>query len=286
MARIRTIKPQFFTSEIIAKLPINARVGFIGLWTHCDDEGRCLDNIRLIRAAVFPLDDLSEAAIEEMLATLAELRLIVRYEADNRRYIAVTNWKEHQRTNRPSDSDLPAPPAARGRPPKARKPHGSLSEAAVNGHGDLTAGIRNKEGNKEGKGNPPLTPQSTAVDPVDRVFLAWRLSANKPGALLSRERRRVIAAMLKNYPEADLIDAVRGWRNSPHHRGENSTGTVYNDLDLILRDAKHVEMFRDLWRGGESRPPPRLRNGERTVLANIAAGSRAGVIEATEKGST
>ena len=34
--------------------------------------------------------------------------------------------------------------------------------------------------------------------------------------------------------------------HSPHHRGENNTGQVWNDLELLLRDNSKIERFRDL----------------------------------------
>lgn len=40
MAKIRSIKPDFFTSEDVSALPLRARLTWIGLWTHCDDHGR------------------------------------------------------------------------------------------------------------------------------------------------------------------------------------------------------------------------------------------------------
>jgi hypothetical protein len=55
------------------------------------------------------------------------------------------------------------------------------------------------------------------------------------------------------YPLADLLDAVCGWKRSPHHRGENDRGKPYNDLELLLRDSKHIEEFRDLERKGGGR---------------------------------
>jgi hypothetical protein len=60
---------------------------------------------------------------------------------------------------------------------------------------------------------------------------------------------------LKNYPVGDLVDAVKGWRHSPHHRGENDRGTVYNDIELLLKNARNIEKFRDLQRRA-SRPRP------------------------------
>lgn len=97
MARIRNIKPEFFTSESVAELPLRTRLTWIGLWTHCDNHGRARDNVRTIKGAVWPLDDdVSIADIEEDLRTLAAASRLVRYAIDGKRYLAITNWGEHQ----------------------------------------------------------------------------------------------------------------------------------------------------------------------------------------------
>lgn len=118
LARIRTIKPDFFTSLTIGALSKQARLTFIGMWTHVDDEGRCVDDARLIKAAVWPLDDdVTVADVEADLQALATVEcsdgtpgLIVRYAVGGRRYLAVRAWKEHQRIDKPTKSKLPARP--------------------------------------------------------------------------------------------------------------------------------------------------------------------------------
>ena len=95
MARIRNIKPEFFTSEAVSELPIRARLTWIGLWTHCDNHGRARDNVKLIKAAVWPLDEVTLKDIEEDLATLARHGRIVRYSVRGKRYLVITNWGEH-----------------------------------------------------------------------------------------------------------------------------------------------------------------------------------------------
>jgi len=97
---------------------------------------------------------------------------------------------------------------------------------------------------------------STDDDPTQAVFDAWRESTGKAKAQLDDKRLRRIKAALRAYPLADVLDAVRGWANSPHHRGENDQGTVYNELTLLLRDAEHIERFRDFWRAGPANGPP------------------------------
>ena len=146
MARIRSIKPSFFTSEDVSALPMRARLTWIGLWTHCDDQGRAKDNTKLIKAAVWPLDSVTLAEIEEDLTTLAAHTRIVRYMVDGKRYLAIVNWHDHQRPNKPSPSRLPAPPST-ATPPPLPEPSGRTT-------GDLPEDERRPpEGNKEGRGS-------------------------------------------------------------------------------------------------------------------------------------
>lgn len=92
---------------------------------------------------------------------------------------------------------------------------------------------------KEGSSNP--VPQKRDDGPVDRVFEHWRLEHKHPKAVLDPKRRRVIEAALKAHDEATLCASITGYRNSPHHMGENQARTVYDDIELFLRDAKHIE---------------------------------------------
>lgn len=125
MARIRTIKPEFFTSETVADLAVRARLTWIGLWTYCDDYGRCRDNVKLVKAAVWALDDVSLVSIEKDLSDLHSAGLILRYAVDGKSFIQVTNWTEHQKVSHPTASKfpdpirgVPSPPPAGGEPPE------------------------------------------------------------------------------------------------------------------------------------------------------------------------
>lgn len=98
------------------------------------------------------------------------------------------------------------------------------------------------------------------------VFEAWRVAAGRGNrTVLDPKRRKLITGALAAYPLEDVVDAVRGWRHSPHHVGQNDAGTVYNDLGLLLRDAEHVERFRDLERRG-GQPVIPARGSNRSVL--------------------
>ena len=55
MARIRSVHPDICTSETMAGLDAELERTFVRLWTHCDDFGKCFDNVRLIKAAYLPV---------------------------------------------------------------------------------------------------------------------------------------------------------------------------------------------------------------------------------------
>lgn len=109
--RIRTTKPAFFKSVDIAELQIPTRLHFIGVWSYVDDEGRGLDDPRLLKAELWPLDDkITTKSIERMQDELAGHGRIVRYCADGRSYFEVVNWHQHQKINKPQASRIPPPP--------------------------------------------------------------------------------------------------------------------------------------------------------------------------------
>jgi hypothetical protein len=108
---------------------------------------------------------------------------------------------------------------------------------------------------------------------AQRIFNAWQTSTGKTRARLDAKRQRIIRSALKQYPEDDLIDAVQGWARSAYHAGQNERHTVYNELGLILRDAEHIEKFRDLQRGHgiAVQTAARLRPGEQALATRMAA---------------
>lgn len=117
MARIRSIKPGFFTSPDIARLSVRARLTFIGLWTHVDDDGRCLYEPRLIHASLYPLDD--EVTVKKVHADLMELEnagLTASYEVHDRRFLEITNWHHQKISHKTPSTHPPNPNRPAGQP--------------------------------------------------------------------------------------------------------------------------------------------------------------------------
>ena len=112
--RIRSIKPEFWSSPDIAALSDADRLLFIGLWSYVDDYGRGRDDMALIVAALFPHDMVANprdtvAKVRDGLARLSEANLILRYTVASRTYFLVTGWGKHQRVDKPKASRIPEP---------------------------------------------------------------------------------------------------------------------------------------------------------------------------------
>src|SRR5262252_758264 len=136
--RIRTVKPEFWSSPTVARLSLRARLLFSGLWYCADAEGRGLADAGRIRRALFPWDDeISDAQVDGSLRELASQGLIRLYsrrltptKSRQRATLLyqVTSWDEHQIVNRPTPSRLPP---AETRP----RNHGVLTESSRSAHG-------------------------------------------------------------------------------------------------------------------------------------------------------
>jgi len=101
MARIRSIKPEFWTSEQVMNCSPMARLLFIGLWNFCDDAGNHVASAKTIKANVFPGDDITSTDVQRMLDELSSNQLIVYYSFENKDFLHVTGWR-HQKIDRPT----------------------------------------------------------------------------------------------------------------------------------------------------------------------------------------
>ncbi|MFG3152246.1 hypothetical protein ACGF7W_09375 [Streptomyces sp. NPDC048219] len=112
MARIRTIKPEAFVSESLAAVSLTAERTFFGLLTQADDQGRHRDHAAIIAGQLWVLrPEHTPSSVEQDLAQLADAGLICRYRGpDDKRYLHIVTWRQHQKINRPSASRLPACP--------------------------------------------------------------------------------------------------------------------------------------------------------------------------------
>jgi hypothetical protein len=125
LARIRTIKPDFWTNTKVLGIKPLTRLLFIGMWNFSDDYGRMDFAPLSIKARVFPTDDISAADVRDMLNELCGADLLMVYSADGKEYIEITGW-DHQKIDKRQTSKIPAPfgegSVIRGSPPDFPRP--------------------------------------------------------------------------------------------------------------------------------------------------------------------
>lgn len=109
MARIRTMKPSFWSSRTAAQVSRDARLLALGLISFADDQGRFLASPAAVIGYVFPNDDdVTPAKFKRWFEELVKAGFVVPYEDGGVKY-GVVNFK-HQRISHPQASTYPAPP--------------------------------------------------------------------------------------------------------------------------------------------------------------------------------
>lgn len=137
MARIRTIKPEFFTSEDIVCMSPLARLFYVSLWCESDREGRLEWKPVTFKMRYLPGD---QCDVNELAKELIERGLIVLYMAEGKQYAEIPTFTEHQViNNREASSTLPA-----------RDKHAKPTRAArVKAEGKEGKGKEGKEGKED-----------------------------------------------------------------------------------------------------------------------------------------
>lgn len=177
MARIRTIKPEFFTSEDIVSLPPLARLLYVAVWCEADKEGRLVWKPRTLKLRYFPGD---ACDIDELCGLLVASGLVVLY-GDGLAYIPT--FRAHQHINpRESDSQLPVPTVKARVPTRAPR----VTDASP---------TRREEGKgREGKGKEHASA-------FDAFWEAWPKSERK-------QDKAKCAEKFKAGKLADVLDAI------------------------------------------------------------------------------
>lgn len=99
--RIRTIRPEFYSSESVGSMTWKTRLVFINLWSYVEDNGVQLDNPRLFRGQCMPYDDSVLDGIEDAFAELEQCGSIIRYERDGKRLLFIPGFEKWQNIQRP-----------------------------------------------------------------------------------------------------------------------------------------------------------------------------------------
>jgi hypothetical protein len=186
MARIRTIKPEFWQNEDIASLSEHARLLAIAILNFCDDEGFFLANPSLVRANCFPFQEDSRN-IPGSLQELSAIGYVEIRDCSGKAIGRVVKFLAHQRIEKAQKSKLASmflkkeltdnQENASSSDNSATIP-GTIQEFSGNGHGlerkGKEHGTERKGEGKEGSGESPLSLSLHGKDVnFQKAWMAW-----------------------------------------------------------------------------------------------------------------
>lgn len=201
--RIRSIRPEFWSSEDIASLSWDARLIYIGLWSYVDDNGVGRDVEQLITAALFPLDDSFTESSLRVHGALKQLQTggqIVRYKVAGKPYLHVIAFDRHQKINRPTPGRYPGPTSENAVLTE------SLSEDSVSSHANAPLG----EGEKGRRGEVLLSDKSDEIS--DRFDEFWQ---HYPRRDAKADARKAWRQVTKDTDPQTVIDGLTAYAFKP-----------------------------------------------------------------------
>lgn len=290
MARIRSIKPDFWKDGRIARLSGNCALFFIGLWNFCDDEGKYRMDSREL-SLMMPL--FRSQDIVKYVSRLVEVGLV--QTSVNREWIVVVNWN-HQKIDKPRvpsvlKSEIEWLPVLRE----------DISTNATRAIGERSTTIRRKDRiGKEGKGEDRIwhggvafapamkngnrvagSAQIDLIEPLGEVLKSGSETAGEGGSSVSRSIAKFKALWTErhngDYPLGGKdIGLIKGFVKS---LGEHRTSEIFeayfkmpdawvvgrkHDVTTLNSNLAKVAAFADT---GEFTTQTQVRQMDRTAAA-------------------
>lgn len=224
MPRIRSIKPEFFDDEDVAKLSFAARLCFQGLWVWADRRGVVEDRPSRLKVRIFPFDDVD---MDVLLRELERGRFIVRYANGEHACIQVRTFVHHQKPH-PKEpvSDLPnlSDPGSRMTSPEKKrqavKRNGQSGGLLSLGTGSGSGGFGLGSSEALTRSEPPPPPP----EPDGPTVLRFPTVGPQPSWALSEAQVAIWAGL---FPALDVraeCQSALAWVMANHDRRKTARG--------------------------------------------------------------
>lgn len=129
MAKIRSLKPDFFISDQVTSVSFEARYFFQGLWVFGDDEGLIKNSPKSLKMQILPGDDVK---VEPLINELVDVGLVFEIGSDQGPLLWTPGVQAHQMPKRITQTKFTG----------MGSPYSSRSEGKCSPHGTPTGGTR------------------------------------------------------------------------------------------------------------------------------------------------
>lgn len=205
MARIRTIKPEFFTDAKVTSMTPLARLFYVSLWCEADREGRLAWEPDTLKYRYLPAD---KCDVEKLANELTQRKLIRLYQADDKILCWIPAFAKNQViNNREVQSTLPA----------------YSDDACVtreSGGFDAACGKEGRKGREGKEGTTPIVPKGDEHESFSDFWKAYpsRGTAANPRKPAAKAH---LAAIKRGADPAELI------RTAPTAAPSDKYGTEF-----------------------------------------------------------
>lgn len=230
MARIRSIKPEFWSDLRLSHLSRDARLLYIALWNQADEWGRMHADVRFVKGHCLPYDDdLRLSDVERLLSELERAGRVRRYVVEGQPFLTLPKLGLHQRLEpHKVPSRLPAPPDGNSDPDgtpsdqavwvsydiradeSAPRADESEKNCALHVAGSMEHGAGSR-GNYVGQNSRSKGRRTSATGDAafDEFWQAY------PRRTAKKQAQRAFQRALRDTPARVLIDAARRFAADP-----------------------------------------------------------------------
>ncbi len=227
MARIRTVKPEFFLHEGLFDLEqetgLPMRIAYQGLWCQADKEGRFPWQPRKLKTQICPYDDIDFSRVLDALATRG---FLIKYACgtDNESTVlgAIPSFKVHQFiNNKEPESTLPAFDANGCTVITCTREAREADASGTRSYKER----KGKEGNGKGRNTPKAPKGANVYSPAFDSF--WEAYPRKAGKERAYKAWKKAGKQIKERQAVEtntaieiMLVAAREFSESPVGRGD------------------------------------------------------------------
>lgn len=233
MARIRYIKPEFYSDTKLSDLSIVARYFYIGLFCQLDLNGICEDDPKLLKREIFPYDDeITSAKVAQLINELVEKGRLKKLSYDGKDYLFCPKFSKHQNFHKGEKGKHAIPFELLDMTVKIPAPvqHGASTVQAPVQHGASTTGTGTGTG----------TGTETGIE-TETVFCAVENVSTQT------DHAKVLQLQTQTKPQSFDFEAI--YQAYPKRNGNQGKG---EGIALLTKRIKTQEQYAELKRGVEN----------------------------------
>jgi hypothetical protein len=217
MARIRTVKPEYWTDEKVGECSVSARLLFIASLNFADDYGGLERTSKQLKAQVFPYDGID---CEPLVLELIRVGLFIEYQVADRKYLHIKGFRKHQKVEKPAKPRIPvyeeSPNCHRLLPEDSPTPPRGVAVSSLEGNGMEWNGSKNPSAHAK------LAPR-VSID-IDELKAVYPNRSGDQG--WSKAARAAQARIAEGHSWPEMIAGVTRYAAFVHASGKEGSEFV------------------------------------------------------------